>query len=85
MFKSFLLCLVSNFINLYPFPLIDSYHDIEMKFGNRIYTDSPSKALINELGALNMTAEELTRVLDQLKLERVLMYLKKYGKFFPSS
>ncbi|XP_022332295.2 mucosa-associated lymphoid tissue lymphoma translocation protein 1-like isoform X2 [Crassostrea virginica] len=55
-----------------------SYHDIEMKFGNRIYTDSPSKALINELGALNMTAEELTRVLDQLKLERVLMYLKKY-------
>lgn len=56
-----------------------------MKFGNRIYTDSPSKALINELGALNMTAEELTRVLDQLKLERVLMYLKKYGKFFPSS
>lgn len=53
-----------------------------MKFGNRIYTDSPSKALINELGALNMTAEELTRVLDQLKLERVLMYLKKYGKFF---
>ncbi|XP_048733414.2 mucosa-associated lymphoid tissue lymphoma translocation protein 1-like [Ostrea edulis] len=55
-----------------------SYQDIEMKFGNRIYNDSPSKALINELGALNMTAEELTRVLDQLKLERILMHLKKY-------
>lgn len=55
-----------------------SYQDIEMKFGRQIYNGSPSKVLINELGALNMTAEELARILDQLKLERVLMYLKKY-------
>lgn len=27
-----------------------------------------------------MTAEELARVLDQLKLEKILMYIKKYGR-----
>lgn len=55
-----------------------SYQDIE-RIASRVHRDSPSKALINELGALNMTAEELARVLDQLKLEKILMYIKKYG------
>lgn len=56
-----------------------SYQDIE-RIASRVHRDSPSKALINELGALNMTAEELARVLDQLKLEKILMYIKKYGR-----
>lgn len=55
-----------------------SYQDIE-RIASRVHRDSPSKVLINELGALNMTAEELARVLDQLKLEKILMYIKKYG------
>lgn len=59
--------------------LFDSYQDIE-RIASRVHRDSPSKALINELGALNMTAEELARVLDQLKLEKILMYIKKYGR-----
>lgn len=56
-----------------------SYQDIE-RIASRVHRDSPSKALINELGALNMTAEELARVLDQLKLEKILMYIKKYDQ-----
>lgn len=59
--------------------LFDSYQDIE-RIASKVHRDSPSKALINELGALNMTAEELARVLDQLKLEKILMYIKKYGR-----
>lgn len=70
--------LVSSMILFYFLNMSYSYQDIE-RIASRVHRDSPSKALINELGALNMTAEELARVLDQLKLEKILMYIKKYG------
>jgi hypothetical protein len=33
-----------------------------------------------ELGCLGMTAAELVYILDKLKLEKVLIDIKKYGK-----
>ena len=58
-----------------------SYQEVEEKFGNRIHQQngSPARSVITELGARGMTIEELVFVLDQLKMEKTLMYLKKYG------
>ncbi|KAK3099026.1 hypothetical protein FSP39_025389 [Pinctada imbricata] len=59
-----------------------SYQEVEEKFGNRIHQQngSPARSVILELGARGMTVEELVFVLDHLKLEKILMYLKKYEK-----
>lgn len=52
--------------------------DVERKFGNHVYTGSPSDKMLWELGSLGMTAAELVYILDKLKLEKVLIDIKKY-------
>lgn len=52
--------------------------DVERKFGNQVYCGSPSDKMLWELGSLGMTAAELVYILDKLKLEKILMDIKKY-------
>ncbi|XP_052099716.1 mucosa-associated lymphoid tissue lymphoma translocation protein 1-like [Mytilus californianus] len=52
--------------------------DVERKFGSQVYHGSPSNKMLWELGSMGMTAAELVYSLDKLKLESVLMDIKKY-------
>lgn len=58
-----------------------SQADIESKFGRYVFGGgSPTSKLISELGARGMHVGELVYILDQLKLENLLLDLKPYGK-----
>lgn len=56
--------------------------DVERKFGSQVYHGSPSSKLLWELGSRGMTAAELAFVLDKLKLEKILIDIKKYGIYY---
>ncbi|KAJ8304368.1 hypothetical protein KUTeg_017951 [Tegillarca granosa] len=68
------LSIISRKFNQYTFSL----QEVESKFGCHIYNDSPSSKLFSELSGSGMTAAELVYALDQLKLEKILMKIKKY-------
>ncbi|XP_033750167.1 mucosa-associated lymphoid tissue lymphoma translocation protein 1-like [Pecten maximus] len=53
--------------------------DIESKFGRFVFGNgSPTNRLISELGARGMIVAELVQVLDELRLENLLIDLKPY-------
>ena len=53
--------------------------DEVIKIGSNVFGGSPGDKLYTSLGNRGMNVAELVTVLDQLRLETVLMFLKEYG------